>query len=45
MTNNVLHYKPAADAYADGLTALRSSGWAAACTALRTATLTASGVL
>lgn len=34
MTNNVLHYKPAADAYADGLTALRSSGWAAACTAL-----------
>ena len=34
MTNNVLHYKPAADAYADGLAALRSSGWAAACTAL-----------
>ena len=25
MTNNVLHYKPAADAYADGLAALRSS--------------------
>ena len=34
MTNNVLHYKPAADAYADGLAALRSSGWAAACIAL-----------
>ena len=34
MTNNILHYKPAADAYADGLAALRSSGWAAACTAL-----------
>lgn len=37
MTNNVRNYKPAADAYAAGLAALRGDGWAAAYTALDTA--------
>ena len=36
-TDNVQNYKPAADAYTDGLAALRGDGWAAACTALDTA--------
>ena len=36
-TDNVQNYKPAAEAYADGLAALRGDGWAAACTALETA--------
>ena len=31
-TDNVQNYKPAADAYTDGLAALRGDGWAAACT-------------
>lgn len=34
MTNHVQNYKPAADAYAAGLAALRGDGWAAAYTAL-----------
>lgn len=33
-TDNVQNYKPAADAYTDGLAALRGDGWSAAYTAL-----------